>query len=388
MWRSQRADRRSSSPGSQITYTITVTNNGPSAANAVSLTDPAPAGLSFTSLSGACSGTFPCSLGTMAAGATATVTAVYSIPPGYSGANPIVNTATVSTTTTDPTNGNNSSSVSTSVSASADLQVTKTGPAAVNPGDLINYTITVMNNGPSHATSVYLDDPIPPGLVFVSSSAPCAGGFVPVCSLGTINAGSSVTITLVLNVPAGYAGSSLTNTATATHSTPDPNTSNNTGSATTAVGTADLQVTKSGPASITPGQQITYTIAVLNNGPAAAAGVVLSDTDAGRTHIRLGISTLRRRIPLLDRRNSLRRDDDDHRGLSGAGVLQRAESDFEHRERDIDERRSQCRKRQQHDDDSGACGKRRPRGHEERSGFDQSRTTDHVHDRCHQQRSV
>ncbi|MGZ8810217.1 MAG: Ig-like domain-containing protein, partial [Thermoanaerobaculia bacterium] len=272
--------------GSQITYTITVTNNGPSPADAVSLTDPAPAGLSFTSLSGACTGTFPCALGTMAAGAAATVTAVYSIPPGYSGANPIVNTATVSSTTTDPTNGNNSSSVSSSVSASADVQVTKSGPAAVNPGDLINYTITLMNNGPSHAASVYLDDPIPLGLVFVSSSAPCAGGFVSPCSLGTVNAGSSVTITVVYSVPLAFAGSSVTNTATTTHSTPDPNAANNSGSATTAIGTADLQVTKSGPASINPGQQISYTLAVQNNGPSAAAGVVLSDaTPTGLTFV-------------------------------------------------------------------------------------------------------
>ena len=272
--------------GSQVTYTLTVKNNGPSPANAVSLTDPAPAGLSFTSMSGACIGTFPCSLGTMAAGATATVTAVYSIPPGYNGVSPFVNTATVSSTTTDPNNANNSSSVSTTVSASADLQVTKTGPASVNPGNQVTYTITVLNNGPSHATSVYLDDPLPPGTGFVSATAPCAAGFFSPCSLGTINAGSSVTITVVLNVPGGYVGSSLTNTATATTSTPDPNTSNNTSSATTAVGTADLQVTKSGPASITPGQQITYTIAVLNNGPSAAAGVVLSDpTPAGLTFV-------------------------------------------------------------------------------------------------------
>src|SRR5207248_6781008 len=55
----------SSTAGSPLVYTITITNNGPSDATSVSVADPTPAGTSFVSNSGACTTTFPCALGTM-----------------------------------------------------------------------------------------------------------------------------------------------------------------------------------------------------------------------------------------------------------------------------------------------------------------------------------
>lgn len=63
-------------PRTNIAYTMTVKNNGPAEANTVTLANTLPANLSFVSSStsqGSCSGT-SCSLGTMASGATATVT--------------------------------------------------------------------------------------------------------------------------------------------------------------------------------------------------------------------------------------------------------------------------------------------------------------------------
>ncbi|HEY8183201.1 MAG TPA: hypothetical protein VII32_13255, partial [Thermoanaerobaculia bacterium] len=99
--------------GSNITYNISVTNNGPSDASNVSLSDPTPTGLTFVSATGGCV-TFapsPCNLGTMTSGQTKSFTATYTVsssPP-----NPIVNTASVSSTTPDPASGNNSASVTT-----------------------------------------------------------------------------------------------------------------------------------------------------------------------------------------------------------------------------------------------------------------------------------
>ena len=94
-------------PGGRIIYTITVTNNGPSSAANVQLNDVTPADLTLVAVTGACT-SFPCALGTMTAGQTATTTATYTVRSGASA--PIVNTATVSSTTGDSNPGNNSSS--------------------------------------------------------------------------------------------------------------------------------------------------------------------------------------------------------------------------------------------------------------------------------------
>jgi uncharacterized repeat protein (TIGR01451 family) len=67
--------------GENVTYTITVTNNGPGAADGVTVTDALPAGATLVSANasqGSCSGTttVSCSLGSLASGASATVTIV------------------------------------------------------------------------------------------------------------------------------------------------------------------------------------------------------------------------------------------------------------------------------------------------------------------------
>jgi uncharacterized repeat protein (TIGR01451 family) len=105
--------------GANLTYTVTVTNNGPSAATGVTLTDPLPATVTFGSVipsQGSCSetaGTVSCNLGDVATGATATVTLV--VTP--TAADPLTNTASVAGTEPDPNPENNSATVETTVSA-------------------------------------------------------------------------------------------------------------------------------------------------------------------------------------------------------------------------------------------------------------------------------
>ena len=102
--------RRSRSPrtapltavaGTNVVYTITVTNAGPSDATGVTLTDPTPTGLTFVSNAGDCTTAFPCTLGTLPPAATRTITATFAVPSGYTTPNPITNTATVSSPTPD-----------------------------------------------------------------------------------------------------------------------------------------------------------------------------------------------------------------------------------------------------------------------------------------------
>ena len=106
--------------GTNVVYTITVTNAGPSDATGVTLTDPTPPGLTFVSNAGDCTTAFPCTLGTLPPAATRTITATFAIPSGYTTPNPIANTATVSSPTPDAAAGNNSATATTSLGTAGD----------------------------------------------------------------------------------------------------------------------------------------------------------------------------------------------------------------------------------------------------------------------------
>ncbi len=212
--------------GQNATYSIDLTNNGPSDATNIVIDDPTPAGLTLTSLSGSGCAAFPCTIGSLVAVSSTTLTATYSVPSSATGS--VSNTAT-STLATDTTPGNNSSTAINAVTTKADLSVTKTGPASANPGANVTYTITVTNNGPSDAANVSLADPAPSRLTFVSATGACTS--FP-CTIGTMTAGQVKTTQATYTVTAGPTAA-ITNTATATSTTFDPNAANNAGSAST-----------------------------------------------------------------------------------------------------------------------------------------------------------
>src|SRR5439155_982812 len=115
---------------------------------------------------------------------------------------------------------------------------------------------------------------------FTQDSGPPTGGTLP--------AGGSQTFTLVANVNSNVpAGTTLTNTANGSTTTADPDPTNNSADSTsTVVASADLQVTKTGPASVTAGTNVTYTITFNNAGPSDAQNVTLSDAlPAGTTFV-------------------------------------------------------------------------------------------------------
>jgi uncharacterized repeat protein (TIGR01451 family) len=227
--------------GQTATYTVVVTNNGPSVATGVGVADPTPAGLTFVSNSGGCTTPYPCNIGTLNSGQSATITSVYSVPASANGN--ISNTAAVSAGTPDPTPANNSATATNAVNVQADLAVTKTGPANALLGANITYSITVKNNGPSDSASGVLSDPTPAGLTFVSATGPCTS--FP-CTLGTLTPGQTKTFSATYTV---NASGSVTNTATASQTAGtgiDPVTTNNSASVTTSTGCP------SGPALLLP----------------------------------------------------------------------------------------------------------------------------------------
>jgi uncharacterized repeat protein (TIGR01451 family) len=118
-----------------LTYTATITNNGPNPAKAVNLTGSVPAGASFvsaTSGQGTCSqatGIVTCTIGDMASAATVTVSIVVTAPAS---AGPVSSTATVASSTTDPNLANNGVTQNTIVNPPLRLlqvTVTATGTA-------------------------------------------------------------------------------------------------------------------------------------------------------------------------------------------------------------------------------------------------------------------
>jgi uncharacterized repeat protein (TIGR01451 family) len=114
-------------PGGNIVYTITVTNNGPSDAATVSLSDPLPANTTFVSATGpagwtvstpavGATGTVSATRATLASGSGAqTFTVTVLVGAGTASGTVLSNTATVSTTTTDPTAANNTATATATV---------------------------------------------------------------------------------------------------------------------------------------------------------------------------------------------------------------------------------------------------------------------------------
>ena len=272
--------------GSNLTYTISVTNLGPSTASNVVVSDVLPTNTTFVSAPGGSlsNGVVTWSSLTNLAASTGTnFTVTVTAPAGGS----ITNTASSVSSTADPDPGNNdgnapAAQVISSVSASADVATFKTGATNAVAGSNLTYTITVTNLGPSTASNVVVFDTLPTNAVLVSAGGgSLSNGVVTWSSLTNLSVGTGTNFTVTVTAPAG---GSITNTASSTAATPDPDPGNNNGSAaggrvvTVVSASADLFVLKSGLTNALVATNLTYTIAVTNLGPSDATNVVVSDT--------------------------------------------------------------------------------------------------------------
>ena len=253
--------------GANVTYTLTLSNEGTVDAQNISLTDNVPTNTTFVSMSqtagpaftlntpavGA-TGTATATGASLAAGATATFTFVVRVNSSVSGGGAISNSPRVTSNPPDLLSLDNGPNESTAIVTAADLSVVKTGPATIPAGGNITYTITATNNGSSDAQTVAVTDSLTANTTFVSLTQTSGPAFTlttpPVGSFGTVSAaistlvaGASATFTLVAQVnPSLPPDTIITNTAGISSATTDPNTPNNTSTLTTTIVPPSLSI--------------------------------------------------------------------------------------------------------------------------------------------------
>ncbi|MBS1790356.1 MAG: S8 family serine peptidase [Acidobacteria bacterium] len=233
--------------GTNLTYTIHLTNAGPDAASNVTVTDNLPANTSLVSgpvtVGWNCNSTNPiqCTKASVANGESATFTIVVKVDAATPNNSTLSNTATVITSDFDPNATNSTATATNHVIAQADLEVISKvdTPDPVVTNNPLQYTITLRNNGPSVATSVELSDPLPIGAIF-NNCASTNGGIClgssqnRTVSFASLGVGDMATVTFDTTANCSLAdGTVINNTATISAATTDPNPANNSASAST-----------------------------------------------------------------------------------------------------------------------------------------------------------
>lgn len=157
------------------------------------------------------------------------------------------------------------------------LQITKTGPATAQPGQPFEYILSVVNNGTLSASNVLITDAIPSGANFVSANlgGTLGGNVVSWPTIASLAPGApAITRTLAVSSSPGVV--SVTNNNYRVSST---KTSDTGPAVVTLISTPKLEISKSGPATATPGGTIQYTLTISNTGnEIAATNVLITDT--------------------------------------------------------------------------------------------------------------
>ncbi len=311
-------DKAEFTPGEDLTYTITVTNNSILGVEGVDVVDTLPAALptsgasAFTwscvasdvEVSPTIPSTCPNASGTgslnetgidLSAGGTVVYTVTGTVPSS-------VTTSLSNTATLYPHQGANDtncnpschSTVTSTPKIVVDLVPSKSAsPTSYVPGATLTYTIVVANNGPSDAKRATVSDSLPSGLptsgasrftwtcVASTGSSCTASGSGNISDTVTVVAGGTVTYTVTGIAPASLTGD-RTNTVTVTppSGTTDSGCSPNCKAEVTtpADPQTSLSITKTAsPNPYVPGARLTYTIKVENAGPSDAPGTSVVD---------------------------------------------------------------------------------------------------------------
>ena len=194
-------------PGTLLTYTVVVTNDGPSNVSNARVQDAPPLALagfarSCTANGAGASCATPAGAGdidalvTLPAGTSATFTLSGTVPAGTTGA--LINTATVTPPleVTDPVPGDNAASDTNPTGPQANLAISKvSSPNPYVPGTLLTYTVVVTNDGPSNVSNARVQDSLPPALAgFVWTCMASGAGASCASATGTGDIDALVTL--------------------------------------------------------------------------------------------------------------------------------------------------------------------------------------------------
>ena len=237
----------SATPGGSVSYTLTASNSGPSAAPGSTVTDTFPAALTCSwtcagSGGGTCTASGSGSIGdtvNLPAGAGVVYSATCSIAAAATGS--LVNSASVATAAgvDDATSGNDSKTDTDTLDVHADVVVTLTDQRSfVQIGDVVDYAIEVTNpGGPSDAV-VNVSDTLPSELsagtwtCVGSGGASCADGSgQTLTDTATLPVGGKAAYLYSAQVQSGGVAEQIANSASAslqsgTDSAPGNNTAN------------------------------------------------------------------------------------------------------------------------------------------------------------------
>jgi uncharacterized repeat protein (TIGR01451 family) len=290
--------------GTDVTFTLTLTNRGPNRATGVSVKDLLPEGLSYVSHSGGAyvPGTGIWTVGDLLFGSTtslqitATATnigAIKNFAQVWDAIEGDVDSIPASNAGTTPEEDDESAVTVTVIAA--DLELTKSvNNSTPNVGSNVVYTISVTNRGPASATSVTVADLLPAGLSYVSHSG---GAYVPGTGLWTIGALAVGTVTNLQITATVTNSGNIQNSAQVqtadpidVDSTPGndiPSEDDQDDAPLTVPPAIDLELTKSvDNATPNVGGTIVYTLVVTNRGLDSATGVTVADVlPAGLSYV-------------------------------------------------------------------------------------------------------
>ncbi|HDR5260483.1 TPA: DUF11 domain-containing protein, partial [Bacillus anthracis] len=227
-------DKAFATIGDTITYTTTITNIGNIPANNVIFSDPIPSWTQFVAGSVIVDGTpLPSASITSGIGINTiipnqTVTIIFQVqivsnPPTFTPE--LQNLAFVNFqynvgNALQAQPGNVETNVFVTAIHSAILSAVKTASTAfANIGDTITYTVLIQNSGNTNATNVNFSDLIPGGTTFVENSFAVNGNTIPGANpnsgvnIGTVSAGSSLTVTFQVIVTSTPPSNPITNVA-------------------------------------------------------------------------------------------------------------------------------------------------------------------------------
>ena len=241
--------------GDNVTYTVTVTNDGIGDANNVVITDVLDKGLKFLNATG--NFTYDEKTGTitwavdLAKGETKT----FNVNVTVLGYGVLPNTVVVGNKT-----------AVRNITVPEIITVKEVNSSDIHIGDEITYTITVSNSGKINAANVVIRDILPEGLKFINASN--GGVYDPVTGIITwiLNITANSTVDLTADVCVNKSGN-ITNTV---------NVGNKTSNCTIESGDiVDLEIhIVADKSEIYVGDNVVYTVTVINNGPSDAINTI------------------------------------------------------------------------------------------------------------------